>query len=395
MKDNQYKIQDFQDLIEKHLEGKITIEEVKKLVNYYESFQETHEWVEELGAESKLESKMLINILETIQIEKPSKVIPLYKKSFFKYVVAASLIAISFGLTYFNNLKSSAQITESNLKEIKPGYHKATLVLANGEQVDLEAHQNEMIKSSTSTQINNKNNTLEYLIVDNSNNDSKKAVGVNTLYVPIGGIYKLILPDGSKVWLNSNSTLKYPEVFNTSERRVTLEGEAYFEVVKNKGEFIVSTEKQDITVLGTEFNVSAYKKDDFFSSTLVEGKIELSSDDTNSVVLSPGQRGYLKFDNFKRVYVSEVDVRNYSTWKDGIFYFENEDLATILKRAGRWYGFETKFENLNDIKDILFTGVVKKDAPVKDLLEMISETSGIGYQVHKRNDKIIIEVKVK
>ncbi|MCM5662659.1 FecR family protein [Galbibacter mesophilus] len=318
-------------------------------------------------------------------------------RSFYKYA-AVIVIALAVGVSILTETTSEDKNFNEQtptVTEIAPGKPKATLTLANGKKIDLEAHQNEIIVSSESTKIDNKNNHLSY--TSEADNQPNTSVKHNTLYVPIGGIYSVQLPDGSMVWLNSNSTLTYPEAFRGDTRTVTLEGEAFFEVVKNKGQFIVKTENQDVTVLGTSFNVSAYKDENFFSSTLVEGKVKLSSEETEEVILAPGERGYLKNDSSKRVYVSKVDVRNYSSWKDGVFYFENEGLPTILKKVGRWYGFEVKFIDADkiDYNDILFTGMTRKDASVKELLEMMAKTSDITYEVQKTNGKYEILISKK
>ncbi|MEL4308648.1 FecR family protein [Joostella sp. CR20] len=325
-------------------------------------------------------------VLKTIAANKQQR----KKKALFQVYKYAAVIIVALlaGTFVFKNYKSEEVITEENLVKITPGYHKATLILGNGEVVDLTAHQNETI-NATSAKISNKNNTLDYTA---TTSESSAEISYNTLIVPTGGIYNIVLPDGSKVWLNSNSTLTYPEIFTEDTRTVKLEGEAYFDVVKNKGKFVVKTQHQNVTVLGTSFNVSAYKQDNYFSSTLVEGKIELSSEETEAVILTPGTRGYLKFDSNKKVFVSKVDVRNYSSWKDGIFYFDNEKLPVILKKIGRWYGFDVAFEDEKAIDNILFTGVFKKDAPIKDLLEMIRKTSGIAYQVEEINETYKIKI---
>lgn len=328
--------------------------------------------------------KRVTSIIASNKTQKRKK----YIAGMYKYA-AILIIALLVSVYIFKNFKTSDQITEENLVEINAGHPKATLVLSNGKEVDLGAHQNETIFSSGHTQINNTNKTLEYKIEDN--NDDLAEVGYNTLYIPIGGIYNVILPDGSKVWLNSNSTLKFPEAFTGDTREVVLEGEAYFEVVKNKGQFIVHTKNQDVTVLGTSFNVSAYKSDNFFSSTLVEGKVRLSSEQTGEVVLTPGKRGYLKFDNDPKVFLSDVDVRNFSAWKDGVFFFDNENLEAILTKIGRWYGFKVSFQQ-EELKSIPFTGVAKKDTPIKKVLDMIAKTSEVKYQVNKNNDEYEIKI---
>ncbi|RAV28946.1 FecR family protein [Sinomicrobium soli] len=299
---------------------------------------------------------------------------------------AVLLLCLSVILTWnhFSGMEDrTAAMTEETLAEIEPGDQRAVLLLSDGKTVTLEADQDQAIRSSGHTLIKNRNNVLEYQV---ENDDNQSIVtGYNTLYVPEKGIYTVILPDGSKVWLNSGSSLKYPEVFSESQRMVELTGEAYFEVVKDARKFVVQTKQQDITVLGTSFNVSAYDDDRFFATTLVEGKVQLSHRGTNAVFLAPGERGYLDLDREVPVAVKTVDPRNYTSWKDGRFYFERQPLGDILKKVGRWYGVKVKFEQ-EKLKNVLFTGVARKNAPIEDLLEMIRKTARISYRATKKDN---------
>lgn len=300
---------------------------------------------------------------------------------------AVLLVIIAATVTWYNyTLEQERIVTEQTISEIKPGYEKATLILSDGSEIDLETHKDQPIRSTGIARISNVNNTLEYKIPDVVND--KSDIRFNTLYVPIGGIYTVVLPDGSKVWLNSDSSIKYPEVFNGDKRIVELTGEAYFDVVKNKNkEFIVRTQGQDVTVLGTSFNASAYPNDNFFSATLVEGKVKLSSVLSKEVFLNPGDRGVLESGSDKMVKVSKVSTRNYTSWKDGKFYFEHQNLETILKKMGRWYGFKVVFDD-ETLKKVSFTGVARKDDSLENLLGMISKTARISYKATKDNNGI-------
>ncbi|WP_027137172.1 FecR family protein [Gaetbulibacter saemankumensis] len=295
---------------------------------------------------------------------------------------AVLCLFVTAGIKWHNYIQTQQQIiSQQTLKEIKPGYEKATLILANGVEINLEASINKQIQLSGAAEINNLNNLLKYRPTADTNAGE---IAYNTLYVPTGGIYTVELSDGTKVWLNSNSSIKYPEVFTGSQRVVELTGEAYFDVTKSDKQFVVKTEHQDVTVLGTEFNVSAYTDDVYFSTTLVEGKVKLSSNQNTDVILTPGERGYLQVIGNNTLKVNTVNTRNYTLWKDGRFYFEQEPLENILKKMARWYGTDVKFED-ESIKKTRFTGVVSKDKPITYLLDIISKTSRISYMASKNN----------
>ncbi|MFI1745613.1 FecR family protein [Thalassobellus sediminis] len=391
MNTNHINNQDFKALIEKYLDGKITLEEVKKLVNYYESFQINNEWVEALGPENTIKNKMLINILEAIQednVAPPRKVIPLYKKPFFRYAVAACfvlLIALPFVFQ-----KEKVEVVNT----VSPGTEKAILVLANGKQVELDNHQNETITEEGDLSITNANNTLVYSADSIS---ATQAFVYNTLKIPVGGIYSLELSDGTKVWLNSKSSLKYPVKFGKQNREVQLEGEAYFEVAKNALKpFIVNTNYGDVTVLGTHFNISAYNDDPYFTTTLQEGAVKVTmaeqfSNKASFVYLNPGEQAAYNEAKSGVLAVKNVDAKIYSAWKGGEFYFDNASLENILLRMSRWYNFEVSFAN-EALKQKLFKGVVLKNKPLDYLLDIISQTANINYEITLKGD--VYEVKI-
>ncbi|UMB52497.1 FecR family protein [Lutibacter sp. A64] len=304
---------------------------------------------------------------------------------------AILIICLTVGNFIYQNNFNETVITKNAVKQIKPGYKKATLILSDGSSVDLESTKNTVIASTNTTQIKNTNNILQYNTVDKAPKTKDKTtpeeVTYNTLYVPTGGMYQIELPDGTNVWINSESSLKYPIKFTGNKRIVELTGEAYFEVTKdNSKEFIVETNSASITVLGTKFNVSSYNTDNYFSSTLVEGKIKLTSliNTKKSIIMLPGERG--KIDNGKSsITINNVDSNLYTAWIEGKFYFEKENLDRILTKIGRWYNIDIEFDDPS-IKKQTFTGVALKNKPVDYLLKMISETANLKYNINKNRD---------
>nr|WP_294782733.1 FecR domain-containing protein [uncultured Flavobacterium sp.] len=310
-------------------------------------------------------------------------VIPLfnYKKLWMYAAVLVMLAGITSVLFLMN--EESLKNEKVVVKSIEPQYNHPTLVLADGTVVSLEPKKEKIV--SKNGVISNVNHVLVY---DAKDLQGATSTGDNTLIVPIGGIYAVSLSDGTKVWLNSKSTLKYPVEFSGNTRTVTLEGEAYFEVSKNAhSPFTVKTTSGDVTVLGTHFNISVYAEDQNFETTLAEGKVKVS-EDNQTVVLNPGQQARSKNAGLK---VVEVDPSVYTAWKDGKFYFENENLKNILTKMARWYNFNVKFEQ-KALEQIKFTGIVLKDEPVDHFLDIISKSSNIKYKITKVNQSYEVTV---
>jgi len=383
MKHNQNINQDFQLLIEKYLDGKITIEEVKKLVNYYESFQETNEWVEELGPENSIKNKMLINILESIQEESPVKVVPFYKRSIFKYVAAASLITfIAFGTIYKLQYNKNAGTIATNTT-IQIGSDKAALTLEDGSNIVLD-------KETTyeSAKLKSNGKSLVYRKSKNLNNE----LIYNYLTIPKGGQFFVELSDGTKVWLNSDSKLKYPVSFiKGNPREIELVyGEAYFEVSKstkhNGDAFVLKTNEQSINVLGTMFNVKAYRDENEIITTLIEGSVRVSNH-INKSVLKPGQQS--KLSQAKNDFeISTVEIEEFVSWRKGEFSFTNKPLKEIMRVLSRWYDVDIFIKN-EEMKGVGFTGVISKQQSLEYILEIIQKTNNMSYKI--KNKYIIIE----
>lgn len=312
----------------------------------------------------------------------------------YKYAaILLLMLTVGYSISYFS--KTSIETHIATVEDLVPGYNKATLVLEDGSKINLE--ENSFSKKQTLTDIENDKSTLTYKSKNKQNIGAlTQPIGINTLFVPTGGIYKLILPDGSKVWLNSSSSLKYPVSFASNQRIVELSGEAYFEVEKNSKDFVVKTKTRDVLVLGTAFNVSAYNDDAFFATTLTEGKIKLTHEKQKEVFLEAGQQAVVNLNALKIVEVEVVDPKVHSAWKDGTFFFENESLYKILHKVGRWYNFKTNFTD-PELKNLTFTGLASKEFPAKRVLEMISKSTNVRYEMiqNTENEENLIRISRK
>lgn len=287
---------------------------------------------------------------------------------------------VSLWRVYDNKEKPIVAAVQSD--SILPGSLKAELILANGERIvlDSEARSKEMEALGIKLENDTENGLLKYEAgaVDNS-------IGMkyNTLNVPKGGEYSLILPDGSRVWLNSETTLRFPVQFTGGKRVVYLSGEAYFRVKKDtSATFHVYTKQQEITVLGTTFNVSAYENDRFTETTLIEGKVAVEGG-AERVVMKPSEQYILD----KRSGVGElkeVETEFYTSWIDGKFYFTSFTFEEIVKKLERWYDFTMIYEE-DDIRQMRFSGVIKKHRPIEEMLRFLEKTTDIHFKISGKN----------
>ena len=291
---------------------------------------------------------------------------------------AAVLVLISAGLYGWlqkGDWKPEPVIARHN--DVPPGTNKAVLHLADGTVVTLDSAGNQVIRQGGTT-INQQNGQLRY----NANDPNATAVSFNTLATPRGGQYSVTLPDGSKVWLNSASSLRFPTAFTGPERKVELTGEAYFEVAKNaKQPFKVTLEdKTTIEVLGTHFNVNAYKDEPAISTTLLEGAVRLTNG-KERITIKPGERAQLKEGGTKFV-IDRPDVERVVAWKNGFFQFNGDNITMIMKQLSRWYDIEPVYAGNMNMKD--YSGYISRNSNISEVLKMLELTNEIKFKVEGR-----------
>jgi ferric-dicitrate binding protein FerR (iron transport regulator) len=296
--------------------------------------------------------------------------------------VAASIaILISFGLIFFVNdfAKESEQLPLSELSS--PGEFKATLTLSTGEKV--------LLSEATKDSLQDAGALINHDIEEGINyqsSDKQDSLIYNILRVARGEEYKVILADGSSVWLNSESELKYPVAFVGDKREVFVKGEAYFDVAHNKEKtFIVHAGDVQTKVLGTEFNVMAYNTEENIEVTLVEGKVNVAAGESNTNIL-PGKQVAVEKSTLALTEKS-VDTRLYSSWKDGIIYFDEMSLEKLTEKLSRWYNIDFEFSE-ERLKHYAFTGAVKKRKPIEFTLDFLRTTSNLKFTVE--GDKIVV-----
>jgi hypothetical protein len=296
--------------------------------------------------------------------------------------IAASLIliiSVSFLLMFEMPFNSQVPITQT-MDSIIHGSSKAVLTTSTGESHYLDGNENISIDEQGGIEVHaGTDKRITYKYQSEQNSLAEKMV-FNSLKTPRGGEYQIELADGTKVWLNSESELKYPLKFIGDERVVELLGEAYFEVAKNPNQiFIVKTHDVNTKVLGTHFNVSAYPNEEA-NITLVEGKVALENKfNGNEHLLSPGENAKLD-EKTHGLQISKVDVRKYTAWRDGYFYFERERLEDILLKLERWYDFKVFYQNAN-VKDFEFRMRADRTLNFDEVIKRLEMTGRVNVSV--------------
>ena len=269
--------------------------------------------------------------------------------------------------------------------DIIPGKECAVLEMADGRKVELGLGKNLGQLQLEGTVVTNDSNRLAY---KQNHSGNSSTLEYNTIIIPRGGEYQLILSDGSRVWLNSDTRLRYPVSFIGEKREVYLEGEAYFEVSHSDKPFEVHGGGQCVRVLGTSFNVMAYGDESKVQTTLVSGSVRVVLDQSDkTVLLTPGHQAEMD-KNSGKITMREVNVENYIGWKDKLFMFDEEDMVTIMNKLARWYDVDIIIET-PELKEKVFYGVIRKYENISTILDMLKKTQNIDYLIEGK--KIVIK----
>jgi transmembrane sensor len=375
--------QEYIKLYERFLEGTTTAEEERLLETYQDSFDLSDSDWSESSATAEEVKQIIYNRLQN-SIHNPEK------SSFFsirRWSVAAALILLFLSVGLFlrsQNVEEKPVIAKTKQlrfkNDVKPGDNKAVLTLEDGSQIVLDDAKNGLLTHRGNIRVTkNREGQLIYHIAGNTIHPAK--IEYNTLTTPLGGQYQIVLPDGSKAWLNAGSSLRFPTVFAGKERSVELNGEAYFEIAKNRSmPFKVRARGMEVKVLGTHFNIMAYEDEREINTTLLEGSVEVFKG-SGKITLEPGQQASLN-KNTGHMNVSEADLEQAVAWKNGFFIFNNENIQSIMRKVSRWYNIDVAYKgNLNN-KD--FVGTISRDKNVSELLRMLELTGAIHFTIDGR-----------
>lgn len=377
-------IEKLQELSDKWLKGTITTEELELLEEWYnQNPQGGIDWEAGDMDERQLGDRLFYNINEIKKANVPAR------KSFNKaiiYKVAAVMIAILGGVAGYHFLEPAKRYAIvkniiTSPKGIKQEANKAILTLANGSRVILDNANNGLIARQGNTQVN-KTRQGELIYNNDSTRSSVAVPENNVVSTPNGGQYLVSLPDGSKVWLNALTSLKFPTEFSGNERVVELTGEAYFEVAKNKKmPFKVKMVNNTIIeVLGTHFNIMAYTNESSIKATLLEGSINIKKGDMSRMML-PGQQANIA----GNIQLTTANTDEAISWKNGLFSFEKSDIRTVMRQIERWYDVEVVYEGGLPGNEI--TGYVSRNSNLSEVLKML-ELSGLKMVVEGKKIKV-------
>jgi ferric-dicitrate binding protein FerR (iron transport regulator) len=389
-----------QELFKKYLENKCSPDEVKLLLKEFDTEKnkellksliiqqlETEQGVSPFNEQDleNIVADTLISIKAKINFEKKTEtlVVPLAKRKWFRLAAAAVfVIAVSGTYILLNRSpeKTPAASNEPITNDIPPGGNKASLVLANGSIIILESASNGTIAQEGNTKILK---TGEGQLVYNLLNEKPAQVLYNTVTTPRGGQYQLLLADGSKVWLNAASSIRFPISFNANERIVDITGEAYFEVAKNASMpfKVVVGGKGEVEVLGTHFNISAYADESNMNTTLLEGSVKVTGLTTHdSRLISPGQQAQLNT-NGQIVIIKKPDLDKVIAWKNGFFNFDGADTKTVMRFLGRWYDVDVVYEGAIPQRE--FAGEIEKKLNLSQVLKIL-EKNNLHFKLEGR-----------
>lgn len=307
------------------------------------------------------------------------------------WMVAASvLIVLAVGFSYFylnkneNNKMPGSMAKNTMLKnDIAPGGNKAVLTLANGFTITLDSAQNGILSQQGNSQVIKLNDGK--LIYQKDRNTNAVAVQYNTITTPRGGQYQLVLADGSKVWLNAASSIRFPTAFTGKERNVQITGEAYFEVAHNASmPFHVKVNNMDVAVLGTHFNINTYDDGGVMKTTLLEGSVRVSQG-IKSVLITPGEQAQIADKEDKIEIKRNVDLEEVVAWKNGKFVFSDANIKTVMDQLARWYNFNIEFTG--EIKD-KFHVEITRNTNVSNVFKILEGTGGVHFKIEE--NKVLV-----
>ncbi|OKS87014.1 FecR family protein [Mucilaginibacter polytrichastri] len=362
-------------LIKKYIAGTCTAEEQAIVESWYEKTLSTREVTlaepdydsieEEIWSKLSKQQMPVINIWPRIAI-------------------AASILMILSASAYFfwYYQPSQQQIAIIQKQDIPPGSNKAILTLNNGRQITLTGARKGILANQGNTKINK---AADGEVIYNAPASGQDEVMYNTMTTPRGGQYHLVLADGTHVWLNAASSIKYPTAFTEDYREVTITGEVYFEVAHNPAKpFRVAAGNQTTEVLGTHFNINAYADEQIMKTTLLEGSIKVSTSGQVNL-LKPGQQA--QFDGNKMQVIDHANTEEAIAWKNGYFRFNNQNIRDIMSKLSRWYDIDVAYEGM--VSNEGYYGTISRYKNISEVLEMLQQTKGVHFSIKGRRVTVI------
>jgi len=292
--------------------------------------------------------------------------------------IAAILACLLTGILYLQRRDLTKQEVKATVSVIRPGSNQALLTLANGSTIILDSAKTGMLVKEGKVNIyKSRNGQLVYHSPSGATGADTQN-GINTISTPRGGQYQVVLPDGSNVWLNAASSIKFPSHFSGKSREVLLEGEAYFEVAHNKAQpFIVTVNENRIQVYGTHFNVMGYAEEGITKTTLLEGSVKVIKGKDEQMLL-PGQQACVG----EGIKVSRVNAAEAIEWKNGNFKFSNEKLPVVMRKIARWYNVDIEYRG--KVTNEVFVGTIPRSQSIQELLKYLELTNVVHFKIEER-----------
>jgi len=383
-------------LLEQRLKQQLTEQEAEELLTILQHPDHDEMVTDVLSGMAQAEPQGLVldpvwlqnSVHEIVSLDKsgqsPVHRVHFLRTAWFRYAAAAVLLFVIGGSIYYYNSRSLPAIEPTNATapfDVAPGGTIATLTLSNGAVIALDtAAAGSLAVQGNTDVIKLQNGQLVY----RAGKGASKEMAYNTIQIPRGGQYQVTLPDGSKVWLNAASSLRFPTAFTGRSREVEITGEAYFEIAANaKMPFYVKTNGVAVEVLGTKFNVNAYSDEPAIRTTLLEGSVRIRKDKTTAV-LAPGQQAELTTKGNIHIR-KDADIDEAVAWKNGLFKLTSSDVGTIMRQLARWYDVEVEFEGGVPAGHI--TGEVPRNTSLLKVLKVF-ETSGVHFRIEGK--KIVV-----
>ena len=383
----------FQELMEQFISGEITPEGKKRLHDMLDNpqyseelnkiLQDNFDSVETPFVSSEATKKFIDELKGKMNASSKTEKTAVIKLFNWKKIAVAASVLVAIGIGTFvafqNKDEAPVMIVSKPKSDKAPGKTGAILTLSDGSKIVLDSLGNGLIANQNNTTVSKKNGGLVY----KSGNNSELVY--NTMTTPRARQFNLELSDGTKVWLNASSSLTFPTSFASNERKVILTGEAYFEVAKDKKRpFRVSVNEMQVNVLGTHFNINAYDDEAAINTTLLEGSV-LLSEKSQKVLLKPGQQAQ-KQKKGTIVVNNKVNIDEVMGWKNGVFYFENANLQTVLREISRWYDVDVVFEKGVPVRT--FEGEIQRNLKLSQVLKILEKN-----KVHFKIDGNVLRVQ--
>jgi len=374
-------------LLKRLREGKCTEDEIDELDTWYHSLKggrpDFEAWLAEAGGEPQLSKQLFERFNKKMAGNQRRQ----YKQIWYR-VAAVILVLAGISVIFIQKRKIQGNNSQAVIikKSIGPGTNRAILTLVNGAKVDLNDANNGYIANQSGIKVKKAANGK--LIYESAGADTNNGTGeagklvYNTISTPRAGQYEVELPDGTRVWLNAETTLRYPVKFTSGERRVELTGEAYFEVAHNKAlAFRVVTAEQTITVLGTHFNIKGYADEQAIATTLLEGSVNVVDKISGqNKILVPGKQANVVKRNGD-IGIADARIDEVMAWKNGYFIFDNQDIKSIMKLISRWYDVDVDYKLS---KSVRFGGTFSRSSDLAKLLKNFELLGNVHFELKER-----------